>query len=476
MQARRRADERQALLNRTPKSYASYLTSPTRFNREVLKRPDYWARQIQICKAIADPRIRTVLVPSGNSTGKSFLAAGIALWHYKAFPGSKTITTGPSFGQLLSILWAYIQKTYIACDLCMEGDRELWSSPLLSADPEHYLVGINPQNIESASGYHGEHVMALVDESSALTAAKNEAINSWNPSKRVYIGNPLRPDGPFYEMCSRQVLQRDPSVCLIRIPSTESPAIQAGERRSKVGFADLDWLDDMRREYGEHSPWWQSHVLAQFPDSAEGQLVARDWIDRCVSTTVDAEDDRTKPVLAIDLGAGRGGDRTVLLVRTGRRLLHLEWSNQWSLEDAAGKAAELARKFGIVPQRIVYDRSGLGEGFGALLRNAGITGALGFLGGSAAVGLEKRFENLKAAAAWNMRNRFNPAQSPDAFAIPHEWGAVLRPELQAYTYEVTGKDKIKMTDKDIVSARLGRSPDLADALIMSYVIVDRVAA
>jgi hypothetical protein len=247
-------------------------------------------------------------------------------------------------------------------------------------------------------------------------------------------------------------------------------------RRSPDGFVGLDWLDDRRREYGEDSPWWKSHVLAEFPDTAEGQLVARDWIDRAVSTTVDSSDDRTEPILAIDLGAGRGGDRSVLLVRTGRRLIHLESSNRWDLEETARRAAALVQRFGVKPSRVVYDRSGLGEGFGALLRTAGVIGAIGFLGGAEARGYQRRFENLKSASAWQLRTRLNPEQSREPFAIPHEWAAQIRPELQAYTYEVTGKDKIKLTDKETINARLGRSPDLADALIMSFVAIDRTAA
>ena len=425
---------------------------------------------------MANPAIRTVLVPSGNSTGKSFLGAGLALWHFKAFQGSKTITTGPSFGQLLRILWAYIFKTYDRSELAQASDRILRNVPLIETDPEWFLVGINPQNIEASSGYHGEHVFALVDEASSLTAAKNEAINSWNPSKRVYIGNPLRPDGPFYEMCMRQTLEPDPSVALIKIPSTESPAIKAGQRRSPVGFADLDWLDDMRREYGEDSPWWKSHVLAEFPDSAEGQLVARDWIDRAVSATVNADDDRTELVLSIDLAAGRGGDRSVLCVRSGFRLLHLEHSNRWSLDETGRRAGEIVKKYGIKPHRVVYDRSGLGEGFDTFLRSAGVVGAIGFLGGSEARGHQRKFENLKSASAWQLRKRLDPARGEKPFAIPPEYGQQLRPELQAYTYEVTAKDKIKLTDKEAIQAKLGRSPDLADALIMSFVAFDRLAS
>jgi phage terminase large subunit len=463
-------------LPRPRKSYRRFHQNPDRFNTDILKRKAYWGRQREICRAIADPSIRTVLAITGNGVGKSYLGAGIALWYGQSHEPAKVLTTGPTFDQLRAVLWGNIFRAYHQSELDGTAISLRHDSLLIQWADEWFLKGINPDNIESASGYHGGNLIALVDEASALTAAKNEAIDSWDVAKKILFGNPLRPDGPFYELYQRHVHDPDPATCVIKIPSTESPAIQAGLRRSPDGFVGLDWLDDRRREYGEDSPWWKSHVLAEFPDTAEGQLVARDWIDRAVSTTVDSSDDRTEPILAIDLGAGRGGDRSVLLVRTGRRLIHLESSNRWDLEETARRAASLVQRFGVKPSRVVYDRSGLGEGFGALLRTAGIIGAIGFLGGAEARGYQRRFENLKSASAWQLRTRLNPEQSREPFAIPHEWAAQIRPELQAYTYEVTGKDKIKLTDKDTINARLGRSPDLADALIMSFVAIDRTAA
>lgn len=463
-------------LPKPKKSYRRYRLNPDRFNSDILKRKAYWGRQREICRAIADPSVRTVLAITGNGVGKSYLGAGIALWYALSHEPAKVVTTGPTFDQLRAILWANIFKAYHTSEL--EGTATSVRHDLLQLQwaDEWFVKGINPDNIESASGYHGGHLIALVDEASALTAAKSEAIDSWDVAKKILFGNPLRPDGPFYELYQRHVHDPDPATVVIKIPSTESPAIQAGLRRSPDGFVGLDWLEDRRREYGEDSPWWKSHVLAEFPDSAEGQLVARDWIDRAISARVEADADTTEPILSIDLGAGRGGDRSVLLVRTGRRLLSLEFSNQWGLEDTARRAAETAKRFGIKPTKIIYDRSGLGEGFGVLLKSAGIHGAIGFLGGSEAKGHQRRFENLKSASAWQLRKRLDPNQHEQPFAVPPEWGAALRPELQAYTYEVTARDKIKLTDKETVSARLGRSPDLADALIMSFVAIDREKA
>lgn len=414
---------------------------------------------------------------TGNGVGKSYLAAGIALWYALIHDEpAKVITTGPTFDQLRAVLWGNIFRAYHGCELEGTATALQHHSLLIQWEDEWFVKGINPDNIESASGYHGGNLIAIVDEASSLTAAKAEAIDSWDVAKKILTLNPIRPDGPAYELYQRNLIEPDPSTVIVKIPSTESPAIQAGLRRSPDGFVGLDWLDDRRREYGENSPWWKSHVLAEFPDTAEGQLIARDWIDRSLETVVSKNDDLTALTMAIDLGAGRGGDRAVLLVRSANRLIHMEFSNQWDLEETARRAAGLVQRFNIKPRRIIYDRSGLGEGFGAILRNAGVHGAIGFLGGSEAKGHGRKFENLKAASAWQLRNRLNPEQTKEPFIIPHEWGTLLRPELQAFTYEVTAKDKIKLTDKETISAKLGRSPDLADALIMSFVAIDKVAA
>ena len=456
--------------NQTRRTYSDYRTSPTRFNAQILGRKPYWTKQIEICKAVADPKIRTILVPAGNGVGKSFLGAGIVLWYLFTNPGSKVVTTGPTFDQLTRILWANIFGAYYGSELNGQA-RDVKKPPTIKIEEEWFLTGINPDNIEAASGYHCEKLMALVDESSALTADKQAAINSWDPEKRIYLGNPIRPDGPFYELCQRQQIEPDRSTALIKIPSTESPAIKAGQRRSPDGFVGLDWLDDRRRDYGEDSSWWQSHVLAEFPDSAEGQLIPREWIDRAIYSTLE-QYPRSEPTLAIDLAAGRGGDRSVILVRDGRRILHLTASNQWSMDETASRAALVVKQYNIRPSRIIYDHSGLGEGFRKYLELAGVHGAAGFQGGAAAKGFEKRFENLKTASAWRLRQRLDANVNPTPFIIPQEYGQEMRGELQSMTYEVTSKDKLKLTDKETIKSRIGRSPDLADALIMSFCVVD----
>lgn len=449
----------------------NYRNSPTLFNREILKGKEFWRRQVEISKAFVDPSVRVILCPAGNGVGKSWLLARLALCAFKTQPDSKVITTGPTFGQLKAVLWGNILNAYRGSEL--NGQDAVRASDLsISTNPEHFLIGINPDNIEGASGYHG-NVIAISDESSALTAAKDEAIASWNCRKRVYIGNPNWPIGPFYEKCTRQRLDPDPSVRLIKIPALESPAIQAGIRHSPDGLADLAWLDDMRREYGEDSNRWKVSVLAEFPDSSDDQLIDRGWLDLAFYAEPHAED-RTAPCMAIDLAAGQGGDRAVLLVRTAHRVLRIEASNRWDMEHTAKRAGEVLREFGIRPERVVYDMVGLGEGFGYHLKANGIPTAKGFKGGMNAKGYEKHFKNLKTAAAWNMRHRFDPKRNTIQFSIPREYEKELRPELQAWTFGSTATGQNVLVEKDVVKTRIGRSPDLSDTLIMSFVALDKV--
>lgn len=420
---------------------------------------------------MTDPKVRVILCPAGNAVGKSWLAAMLALWAYKCFDDTKVITTGPTFEQLRSILWSNIMSAYDRSELSGQ-DRVRKSELLISDRDDHFLTGINPDNIEAASGYHG-NVIAIVDESSGLTAAKDEAIASWNCRKRLYIGNLNHAAGPFYEKIQKQKLDPDDAVRLIRIPALESPAIRAGVRRSPDGLADLDWLDDMRREYGEGSNRWLVGVLAEAPNAAEDQLLPRDWVDRGFAAS--HAEDKSALCLAVDLATGNGGDRSVLLVRSGERIVNVEASNRWGLEETAAQAAKTAAKFKIRHDRIVYDQVGIGEGFDYFLEAKGIKGARGFKAGVAATGSERKFANLKSAAAWALRHRLDPARN----TIPFSLGAVnegsLRPELQAWTYGTTPKGQVILCEKKAVVAILGKSPDISDALIMSFAIPDRAA-
>lgn len=448
------------------------IESPAAFNRYVLGRPAYWSKQLEICRALRSG-ISTILVPSGNATGKSWLSAGLVLWYLATKPNGIVVTTAPTTDQLANVLWRAIFGAIDQSPAEFLGlETRMTRQPLLiERSKTNYAIGMSTTKQEASTGHHAADLLVLVDEASGVDDERIAALNSLNPSQVILIGNPLVPSGVFYERVTRQELDPDPRTALVRIRSDETPAVLANEYRSKTGLADLSFLERARRDYGEGSPWWMSHVEAKFPDTAEGQLIETAWIDACYGNEPDREvmtrAERGENIMAVDIATGRGGDSSVWLVRDDVGIIDGELSNTIRPEQWAEIVVKAARKYNV--RTIVYDATGLGETFGVLLANAGFINSIGFQGGR---GTSNKFENLRAASYWNLRRRLSPAVSPTKFHIPERFFFRLRKELLATKYELTSKDKTAIVSKDDIVARIGHSPDIADTLSMTYAFLN----
>jgi hypothetical protein len=245
-------------------------------------------------------------------------------------------------------------------------------------------------------------------------------------------------------------------------------------------LADRTWLEASYRLHGRDSQWCRSHIFAQIPAEASDALIPELWLDWASSQgrpSLLPNDPRPGlPWLAIDLGEGVGRDLTVLLVRDQLGLLDVVASNRLSLAEAAERTRELAFRWRVSPGRISYDRLGIGCDFGNHLLRVGILNAIGY-SGSVLPRNRIAFPNLRSEAAWNLRNRLDPNWVPDPrnpharplpFTIPQgAWWPRMREELSALAYE-TSEGHTRLIDKETLCARLGRSPDLADALIQSF--------
>ncbi len=326
---------------------------PNRFNTVALARGPYWSRQREICRALQ--RYRTVSVPTGNGVGKSYLAAGLCLWFATTRPHSKTIVAAPTQDQLAGVLWSEMEDAFLSAATKgwpLGGRMKRLRYEL----GENWRVeGYGSGSVESKSGRHAGELLAIVDEASGVPSGVLEAIDSLNPSKILYLGNPLRPEGKFYEVC--ELSGDNPHATVIKIPSLESPHI--GLERSPWGMADATWLEDSRHTYGEESG---------------------------------------ERYLGIDLGEGLGGDPSSLVVRDDGGILDEESSNRWDLETVADRARAKADEFGIEPSRIVFDAVGLGVDFNNRLSAVGLVGCKPYKGSWGDT--TGRYFNLRAAAAW----------------------------------------------------------------------------
>jgi hypothetical protein len=125
----------------------------------------------------------------------------------------------------------------------------------------------------------------------------------------------------------------------------------------------------------------------------------------------------------------------------------------------------------VTPDRLLYDQAGLGRSFGAYLAKNGFDGAIGYFG----AGKGGRFYvNRRTANAFAVKRRLDPNRKgfvpfycgglPDWPQLREELGELRSPAMEVEA----GQVKQVLEEKDALAARLRRSPDLLDALLMSF--------
>jgi hypothetical protein len=262
-------------------------------------------------------------------------------------------------------------------------------------------------------------------------------------------------------------------------------------------FLDPLEIDAARAEL----PQWvfEQEYLAKFQAEGGDTLLAPGWLDLCAAVTR-AHGFAGEPAIAVDIAKGTGRDRTVIVVGDDLGMLDLIVSNTVSLPEAAAMVARTAPRYGVRHERIVYDAGGwAGPDFGRYLEALNILDATPYFGGASGGG---RYANRRSRSAWALRQRLDPtrARLPDAppmqgldrdrYLLPHlesqrpadpatgvpppwaippavvgvHWGE-MREELLALRY-THGDRKLALEPKEDLVGRLGRSPDLADAMIM----------
>jgi hypothetical protein len=454
---------------------------PDLFNAAVLGRKPYWWRQVEIGRSIVENYITVVC--SGNATGKDYFMGGLIPWWLARHKNALAIVTGPSQTLLGTVTWKEIRRA-------VEGSRIPFGARLsngIKASPHvvdmgngWQALGYSTTSVERASGQHAEHLLVVVEEASGVDDEIWDALDSLKYSRLAAFGNPIRAEGRFVELMrqadkdKKEDISPSRRVNKIIIPSTDSP--HSTWEKSPFGLADKTWLEDVARRYGKDSLWYRSHVLALVPEQSHDTLIPLAWLDRATSIG------RLYPVghvlagarrISCDLGEGVGRDRTVIIVRDDIGILEVIHENALSLGDTAFHIARLAAKWNVDPSNITYDKAGIGKDLANHLARHHLT-ATGYFGSGSGKG---DFTNMRTLAAWRLRRRLDPEESGDS-SRPHErqpafyippgtyWDS-MREELSQLKYELVGR-KTKLENKEDLAKRLGRSPDLADALIQSF--------
>jgi hypothetical protein len=181
------------------------------------------------------------------------------------------------------------------------------------------------------------------------------------------------------------------------------------------------------------------------------------------AVTRDVEAGPTTPVVwGLDV-ARFGGDRSALAKRQGNVLIEpiKTWQNKDLMELAGIVLSEYdAVPYSMRPQAIYIDAIGLGAGLADRLRELDMPAVA--VSVSETASLKDRFNRLRDELFWAAREWF---EARDCH-IPDD--GTLMAELSGIRYKYLSTGKLKVESKDEMKRRGQRSPDVADAFVLSF--------
>ena len=423
-----------------------------------------------------------VVVQSCNAAGKDFIAAHLALWFVYARRGLVLIT-GPTQRQVREIVMGEVGRAWgRARDL----PGELFQSALrLGQSEQAGILAFTSSEASRLTGFHAPRLMVLLTEAQGVEGFAWEAAlacATGAEDRILAVGNPLSPSGSFYAASRSDAWHRH------QIGAFETPNVQQG-REVFPGMMTLQGVARIESEFGKGSGVYQARVLGEFPDQGEEGLFRRSWLEAAVERWAEWRGLHADemPVVGID-PARFGPDQTVCALRRGRVLVSLhswgsadlmetvdrirdvleeagvrlpgEWQEYWDYSwVTAGYPPTIRKRREPTYGRVICDEIGVGAGVVDRLRELGFHVIAFNAGSSPSDG--GRFANARAEAYWRLREKLEAGE----LALPPD--EKLFDELVATKWRPTPEGKVRIEPKDDLKARLGRSPDRADALVMA---------
>ncbi len=417
---------------------------PVRFAREFLNLVPT-QQQEEFLLALARPGAR-VAVRSGHGTGKSTALAVAALWFVSTRENALVPCTAPTGHQLQDVLWREMRRLIGQMPEDWRGRYQVTAERILVKETGGLIVArtARPENPDALQGFHAPEILFIIDEAAGVADAVFEVARGAlsTPSARVALtGNPTRLSGYFHAAFH---LARD-SWKRLAFSCHDSPLVAP------------EYARDIAKEYGEDSDMYRVRVLGEFPKSGILNLISLDLVEKAMERKAPAGyRDAAARVFGVD-PAWLGTDRSAIVMRRGleaRVLAVVRGADTVRLTELVA-----ARSAQYEPEAIFVDQTGVGAGVLDQLKRARHP-AIGVAFSQTPADPE-RFVNRRAEMWWKVKEWLE--QEPFLEANPD-----VRDDLVAPEYFLTSTGKIQLEPKDAMRRRGLASPDLGDALALTF--------
>jgi hypothetical protein len=468
---------------------------------EKYKGPDKW--QTKHLKSIRDElqamredeaRINDPLfyaTKAGHGVGKSADTAWIILWLMSTRPHFAGVVTANTRDQLTRKTWREVE---VWRRRCITGHWFKYNATSL-----HHVVHKDTwrfdaipwskHNSEAFAGLHnaGRGQAILFDEASAIDDVIWEVAEGAmsDPDAFWFVyGNPTKRSGRFFD-CWNKFARR-----WTKFTVDARDAIMANKKR----------LNEMIEDWGLDSDYVRVRVLGEFPDQDVATLIPAEWLEGALRRPV-IGCERYRPIWGLDV-ARFGDDRTALAKRRSRMLIEpvIFWQGLNLMQIAQRiKGIWDDTETDDKPAAICIDAIGVGAGVVDRLNEMA---AEGHFEGTQIIGINvsesasihDKFARLRDELWWRARTWFESLDCSMQFDIEKRQSWLLQDtdeddffadldnrmarkspitdELRDILFSYLPNGKIKLEPKQDTKERLGRSPDGADAFVLTFAETD----
>lgn len=433
---------------------------PLSFVREVFgAEPDKWQREaLELMRDHNKLAIR-----SGHGVGKSTFLSWLLLWFISTRYPVKIPCTAPTANQLVDILgaevrlWLRKMPPVFADQFKLTVDR----IELIGGRGEAFAVfrTARKENPEALQGFHSENLLFLIDEGSGVEEVIFEVARgalSTPSAKVVMTGNPTRTSGYFFDAFNSptSIYKKMHVSCL------------------DSAFVSQEWIEDMAASYNRDSNIFRVRVLGEFPTEEADVLIPYDHVESACGRDIDPTG---MPVIwGLDV-ARYGSDDTVLIKRADHVVTEPPIIlSQKSTMEVVGFVKNLWDRTMPAerPDSICVDVIGMGAGVVDRLSEQNIP-AYGVNTAEqprALIGEANRLrdELWLEMAKWFATKSVSIPEIEGGGTMDKRPMARLVSELTGLKKGFTSSGKIRVESKDDMKKRLGRSPDMADALALTF--------
>jgi hypothetical protein len=472
-----------------------WLSNPVAFIYD-LKIANILPYQAYILQSIINNK-RT-LVRSGHGPGKTFIMALAAIWwlctHWVKGQGCSVIVTSPSAGQLETVFLPQLSK---CLDLLPDYFKDHFTITTEAVyeveDKKGWRLDIRTARKENPDAMQGQHnVLFLIDEWSGVPKEIYDVIEgsqSDRGSRILGIGNPTRRSGWGYDAFhkNKKLWNCVHINCEIYTDDKEFVTeyedifgnVKTDTNKGLVDPKEVQkWLDicSGNRDGFEY----RIRVTGDFPNAGKQQFIPLKPISQCFKQAFYEEQNKVH-TLGLD-PATVGTDEIALVHRWGKNLMAVK---TWQEDDTQKIALQveswlLSEGANFKFEFISIDSIGEGKGVFDKLRQLKDSGKLPNVNhviqykSSYEATDKERFDRLRDETWQKMKDWF--IKEKPHFHEDHTKDCEkLQEELTSPSFDFTPRGKLKVESKKEMRKRGVSSPNIADAVTMTFIRRDDTA-